>query len=62
MEEKLQTLTKVQRNLEERLEEVESIVEQLNDASTQPTGGATTPAASTAEMKKLAAQITALEK
>jgi hypothetical protein len=41
---------------------VENTVEQLNDTSTQHNSGATAPTATPAEMKKLAGQISALEK
>jgi phage shock protein A len=44
------------------MEDVESIVDQLNATSTQPNSGATAPAASTAELRKLHSQISALEK
>jgi predicted RNase H-like nuclease (RuvC/YqgF family) len=62
MEADLKKLEKEQAALAERLEEVESIVAQLNDTSTQPASGATTPPTSTAEVRKLTTQIAALEK
>jgi hypothetical protein len=48
--------------METRLEDVESIVTQLNDTSTQPNSDNVAPSTSTNEIRKLTGQIAAVEK
>jgi hypothetical protein len=45
-----------------RIEELECIVDQLNDTSTQPASGSTAPGAATKEIKDLQEKIKAVEK
>jgi hypothetical protein len=58
----LKTLETQTKGMYERLEELESIVDQLNDKSTQPTENELAPNASTKEIKKLNDLILAVEK
>ena len=60
--EKLQQITKTQKALEDRVEDVECIVQQLNDPSTQPTCDARAPPNTTSDIKKLTTKIEGVEK
>jgi hypothetical protein len=48
--------------MDTRLDDVESIVTQLNDTSTQPNSDNAAPSTSTTEIRKLTGQIAAVEK
>jgi hypothetical protein len=61
-DEKIKTLAKQIVDMDTRLDDVESIVTQLNDTSTQPNSDNAAPSTSTTEIRKLTSQIAAVEK